>query len=363
MYPLQLIFYPLLLFLLFAGAKPVKKGEWNNDVLSFGQTKAFLGFAAILIMFHHASQKTCAGWLNPKYIRPGLEVFVCLGYLCVAAFLFCSGYGMCSACKKENFFKGYFKRRLLPIILPTVIMWLVFFFTEKIRGVKIYPPLWINVYDYIWFIPAILYMYVFFYLCFHIIKADKLRMPVLWAGTVLYIILAFLFSPGTWWYNTIHLFAAGAGFARNSDRRLEGLKKGYAAKLTGCILLTLVFFIAGNYYPMITGIMHRPYNETVHRLLEAPCQMISAYTFVFVLILLGMKIRIGNRILSFLGNMTLEFYLVHPFFVQIFAFAFIYEGNKPVFFIKDPFLYVLAILIPSIPLAYLLKRINTLIRK
>ena len=363
MYPLQLIYYPILLILLFAGAKLAKKGEWNDDVLSFEQTKAFLGFAAIVILFHHASQKTCADWLNPKYIRHGLDAFVYLGYLCVAAFLFCSGYGMCTACKKEGFFRGYFKRRLFPIILPTVIIWLVFFITEKIRGVKIYPPLWVNVYDYIWFIPAILYMYVLFYLCFCIIKADRLKMPVLWAGTVLYIILAVLFSPGTWWYNTIHLFAVGAGFARNSSKRLERLKKGYPAKLAVYILLTLIFFTAGNYYPAITGILHRPYNEKIHWLLEGPCQMVSAYTFVFMLILLGLKIRIGNRILAFLGAMTLEFYLVHPFFVQIFAFAFIYEGNKPVFFIEDPFFYVLAILIPSVPLAFLLKKLDAGLKK
>lgn len=360
---LQFTYYPLLLILLFAGAKFVKKGEWNDEVLSLHQTKAFLGFAAILILFHHASQKTCADWMNPKYIRHGLDAFVYLGYLCVAAFLFCSGYGMRTACKKENFFKSYFKRRILPIIIPTAVVWLVFFIAEKIRGVEIYPPLWINVYDYIWFIPAILYMYALFYLCFHIIKADRMRMPLLWAGTVLYIILAVLFSPGSWWYNTIHLFAVGAGFAGKSQSRLDRLKKGYAAKLAAYILLTLIFFVAGNYYPLIIGILRKPYNGILHKLLEAPSQMISAYTFVFMLIMLGMKIRIGNRILSFLGAMTLEFYLVHPFFVQIFAFAFIYEGNKPVFFIENPFLYVLAILIPSIPLAFLLKKLDSLFKK
>ena len=47
---LQLIFYPALLVLLFAGAKIMKKGEWNEDVLSFDHTKAFLGFASVIII-------------------------------------------------------------------------------------------------------------------------------------------------------------------------------------------------------------------------------------------------------------------------------------------------------------------------
>jgi len=354
---LQYIYYPLLLILLFAGARAVRRGEWNEDVLSLEQTKAFLGFASIVIIFHHASQKTCAPWLNPRYIRHGLDAFVYVGYLCVAAFFFCSGYGMRTACEKEGFFKGYFKKRLLPIICPAIVIWLVFFVTERVRGVKIDPPLWINVYDYIWFIPAILYLYVCFYISFHLVKADRLNMPVLWAGTILYIILAVLFSPGTWWFNSVHLFAVGAGFAGKKERRLERLKKAWILKTAVFVLLTGLFFTAANYYPMIMEKLHKPYNGKVHMLLEGSCQMISAYTFVFVLILLGLKIRIGNRALSLLGKITLKLYLLHPYFVQIFAFAFIKEGNRPVFYIKDPFLYVLAILACSLPLALLEERL------
>ena len=355
---LQIIYYPLLLILLFWGAKVMKKGEWNSEVLSFDQTKAFLGFASIVIIFHHASQKTCAPWLNPKYIRHGLDAFVYVGYLCVAAFFFCSGYGMRIACKKEGFFKGYFKNRLLPIICPTVFMWLVFFVTERARGVKIDPPVWINVYDYVWFIPAILYLYIWFYISFHLVKSEKKGMMVLWTGTILYIVLAALFSPGTWWFNSVHLFAVGAGFAGNHEKRIERLKKFYPLKLAVYFLMTSVCFVAANYYyPVITSLTHKPYDEKIHMMLEGPGQMISAYTFVMLLILLGLKIRVKNRALSFLGKFTLELYLLHPFFVQIFAFAFIKEGVKPVFYIKDPFLYVLAILICSIPLAYIGKRL------
>ncbi|MCR5488423.1 MAG: acyltransferase [Lachnospiraceae bacterium] len=354
---LQLIFYPALLCLLFAGAKFMNKGEWNDEVLSFDHTKAFLGFSSIVIIFHHASQKTCADWMDPRYIRHGLDLFVYVGYLCVAAFFFCSGYGMRSACGKKNFFQGYFKKRLLPLIVPAAFMWAVFFVSEKIRGIKIDPPLWINVYDYIWFIPAILYMYVWFYLSFHVLKKEKLRMPLLWTGVILYIILAFLFSPGTWWYNTVHLFAVGAGFAGKKEKRIEGLRRHYPLKTALFILLTLIFFISASYYPKLTMVFHRQYNERIHWLLEAPSQMISAYTFVFSMILLGMKIHIGNRLIKALGTFTLELYLLHPFFVQLFAYFFIKPGAKPVFYIKDPFLYVLAIIIPSIPLAYLGKKL------
>ncbi len=168
--------YPLLLILLLYGVELPKKGEWNNDYLSLKQTKAFLGFCAVIIIFHHISQKTC-GELLEQYsveVRHGLDFFVYVGYLCVAMFFFCSGYGMyVSSGKGKSFFDHYFKRRILPLIIPTVIMWLVFFFIERARGMVIKPPVWINVNDYIWFVPAMIYMYIAFYICFKLVKNDS----------------------------------------------------------------------------------------------------------------------------------------------------------------------------------------------
>ncbi|MBO4346650.1 MAG: hypothetical protein J5840_03330, partial [Lachnospiraceae bacterium] len=74
------LIYPLLAFVLFAGAKISKKKEWNEDAFSLRQMKALQGFAAICIMLHHVGQKTCASWINPIYIRNGLNVFVPIGY-------------------------------------------------------------------------------------------------------------------------------------------------------------------------------------------------------------------------------------------------------------------------------------------
>ena len=100
--------YPLLLFLLFYGSKLLKRGEWNSNYLSLEQTKAFLGFCSVLIVFHHISQKTCDHNLDQFSVelRPGLELFVFVGYLCVAMFFFCSGYGMYISSQKGDSFNS-----------------------------------------------------------------------------------------------------------------------------------------------------------------------------------------------------------------------------------------------------------------
>ena len=358
------IFYLLLPLLLFWKAHGCKKNTWNEDVLSYDVSKAFLGFLSIIIIFHHISQRTCAPWLNPKYIQHGLDAFVFVGYFCVAVFFFFSGYGMYTASrKKPDFFRGFFRKRILPVLLPAVIMWLVFFAVEKAKGMTIESPVWINTYDYIWYIPAMLYLYLIFYLAFRVIKNDKAGVAVMVGGTVVYMVLCLLYSPGSWWYNTVHLFLIGVLVARHRDGFLRILKKHYVLWLILSLIVTIAGFTIANYYYQVISLFGGQYVDKTHFWVEIAGQIISACSFTFFVVLVGCKIRIGNPILKFLGSFTLETYLVHPLFVQLFGFAFIREGTAPLYYIESQFLYVIVILALSLPLAYGLHRLVSWICK
>ena len=76
--------------ILFVGAKFCKFKEWNEDAMSFSQTKAILGFCAFGIVLHHCAEHRSAFWLPQYYIKPGLEKFILIGHLLVAIFLFFS---------------------------------------------------------------------------------------------------------------------------------------------------------------------------------------------------------------------------------------------------------------------------------
>lgn len=88
------LFYFLLGAVIFWGAKCCRRHEWNDEYTSLSQTKILLGIQAILIPLHHMAQKSCAPWHEPRYIVHGLDVFVPIGHLLVAAFFFCSGLGL-----------------------------------------------------------------------------------------------------------------------------------------------------------------------------------------------------------------------------------------------------------------------------
>ena len=53
--------YFLLGGVLFAGARFCRRGEWNEDYTSLGQTKVLLGFTALCIALHHLGQKHFVG--------------------------------------------------------------------------------------------------------------------------------------------------------------------------------------------------------------------------------------------------------------------------------------------------------------
>ena len=352
--------YPLLLFLLFYGSKLLKRGEWNSNYLSFEQTKAFLGFCSVLIVFHHISQKTCDHYLDQFSVelRPGLELFVFVGYMCVAMFFFCSGYGMyISSQKVDSFFKHYFKKRILPLVIPTVFMWLIFFFIEKYRGMTIKPPVWINVYDYIWFVPSLIYMYIVFYLSFRLVKTKLYSFSLLWVCVIAYFVFCWFFSPGTWWYNNQFMFAIGAGVAAHVESFTAWNRHHYQGKIVLSLVITLIGFFAAAYYEEITAMLGMPYSENVYTYVKITGQVISSLTFVYLMLLIGMKIKIGNKALAFLSGFTLELYLVHPLFVHLFSFAFVQNDSTPVFYIHNQILYIAAVIIPAVPLAYVLHKV------
>ena len=71
-------------------------------------------------------------------------------------------------------------------------------------------------------------------------------------------------------------------------------------------------------------------------------------------LILTMKVRLGNRALAFLGGITLEFYLMHGVFVELFGFNFL-DISKSVIYIKNVPVYMAAVLACSVAAALLFR--------
>ena len=83
---------------------------------------------------------------------------------------------------------------------------------------------------------------------------------------------------------------------------------------------------------------------------------------VFLSFLLSMKVRIGNRFLDFMSKITLEFYLIHGLFVELFCFAFVGQ-LKSIYYIKNQLLFVAVVFVLGIAGACLLSMLTKQIKK
>ena len=88
--------------------------------------------------------------------------------------------------------------------------------------------------------------------------------------------------------------------------------------------------------------------------------MLASCAFVFFVFMVGMKIKIGNKFLAFMGGLTLEFYLIHGLFVELFGFNFM-DSVKSLYYIKNVALYTIAVFALGLVSAIVLKLLHGLI--
>ncbi len=365
--------YPILLVLLLFGVKGYRK--WNPECMSLRQTKAIQGFCAIGIMLHHIAQNTCAFWLAPSIIVPGLEIFVDMGYLFVAVFLFYSGYGLYKSKQtKPNYLQGFFRKRILPLMAGFYITAWVFLIVRLAMGESMsFPRMLYYVFGlqlcntYSWFPIALTIFYLAFYFSFKYIKSERLAVTVTCLSVLVYMFIGTCcdrndwWFRGQWWYNCVHLFPLGLLFARHEEKVLGFFKKIYWVALPATVLfyhgfLRLRYLLNGSF--TYTGEDFRMpfWGKVGNRWVCLLPEMLLTITFVLFLLLLSMKLRFGNKALAFMGTITFEFYIVHGLFVELFGHAFL-DFTPSIIYIRNVALYLVVILACTFPSALLLKKV------
>lgn len=370
--------YALLAAVLFFGAKAYGKGKWNDEFMSLDQTKIIQGFAAICIAFHHMGQKTCAPWHKPLYIVHGLDVFVPIGYMLVGIFLFCSGFGLIkSIMTKENYLKGFVRRRIVPLIVMFYVTEWIFLIVRFLMHEKMDGP---QIFFYVigaqlanpnaWYVIAMPFFYLFFYFSFKYIKKKDIALLVTCLLVFAYITLGTFIDHndwwmrGEWWYNSAHLFILGLLFARFEEPIVKHIKKFYYLYLVLAFVGLFFFFGFGEHAKDIWSYYGETFGADHVVLRRWGClvpEMLASSAFVIFVFLCTMKIQLGNLALKLMGNVTLEFYLIHGLFVDLFGFDFL-EVTKSLKYIRNVPLYVLVVLACSIPATIILKLINNKVK-
>lgn len=292
---------------------------------------ALMGVAMISVFFFHCGDDWAPDCITAITSR---------GYMGVAVFIFLSAIGLSYSMEKNRNIMAFYKRRIFRIF-PTYwfIMTCVYAFVATLINTGIMPSdyyryphtVWEAVQSYttigywmkgglyyLWYIPAIIVLYLFFPFVYRIYSRWR------WAAISIAIVpLLLSFYPektfGEYAYFLsfvgIFLYGALAYYWVKSDYRVYGfivVSIGGGALLYYCLRQV-----------MHLGMIQIPVLET--SLLYA--------TFPFMLLALVPIIRIQpiNDALSFVGKISLEFYLIHEFILRFLITVSNYAFNMSAF--------------------------------
>ena len=306
-----------------------KTDSRNGFLLLSKYRNAIMGIAALWILCFHA-------WIpiTPIHAEGIFSIFSFLerylkniGYCGVDIFLLLSGLGLTFAIKKSSLIVFYY-RRLRRIVLPSlvvfVVLWRVFGWstTEFIQNASGYTFYFKSAECVLWFVPAIVTLYLLFPLYFKLF--DKAKNKILFTAVTITIwfIISFVLKDilRTDLYgftNRIPVFLIGILFGYLTQNRKDIVfnKVTYI-----CLIITLAVGLYLTYlatffaYPMILPVGN----------CFLPNLLISVSLSLLVAKLLDLaekhlsKFGKGiNIVLGFFGTFTLESYCIQEWFIKI----------------------------------------------
>lgn len=253
------------------------------------------GFFILTVVLHHICQRTT---------EPGaFIVYKNLGFLAVAVFFYLSGYGlMRTAQKNPTYLQGFITKRLARVYIPFVVASAVLSFLAPDAqpfsfGHYVLDVLGIHLFDSTqWFILAILYFYLLFFVSMKAgiaMNNGLYRLVTLYAGTLGYIVLCKLLHLGIWWYNACLLFPLG---------------------ITVAIYLNpITRFLQAMPYWIMTGVVclaaYASYSLSLKEVTGTG--FLAPILFTASVVLLLSRVGIQSALMSFIGTISLEIYILH----------------------------------------------------
>ncbi len=369
--------YALIVALFIWGGKfaGFKKEQFHEDSSSLDSMKSLRGFAAIGVILHHISQEN--GFQQAGgYGKAGeLSIFVNAGFLFVAIFFFCSGYGLIKSLEtKPDYLNGFMKKRVLKaLVIPYYVSILIYGILRAASGERFAPVQWITniigvsmMNPYAWYPIIAAILYTVFYLFFKHIKNRKVCY-ILMAAVILLLGMIFCInghfawwagpknwwlspsSPlykkwwaqqqvwwisGEWWINSCPALLIGMLFARYEENIRAWFKKFYWGKLVLVLVITFATFVLSDFGQMKFGWWSEYSgngpdigNKIITYFFVIPYSMM----FPVMLYTIMLKYKVSNPISRFFGKYSLETYMMNLIPLTAFRFLLYKYGGVPVY--------------------------------
>lgn len=292
--------YLFIIFILFSliGVNFKNVSGIDYDALTIDRTTMINGFFVGIVFFSHFnSYVTTNNSFDNIYYS-----FFKIGQLMVTTFLFYSGYGIYESIKsKEKYIDNFFKTRIFKLyvsVCAAIVLYIILNFiigkSYDIKTIALSTIGFSSIGNSNWFIFAMFCMYFSILFSFKFFKHDNLSaLSLCLIFSFCYIFLVMKYLKHSWWVNTILCFNIGMFFSYFKDRILTFLSNKYHYILTIIILLMVSFLAIINNFK---------YNYFVYE--------IFSLMFVFFVVLISLKVHIGNKMLLWLGKNTFNIYIL-----------------------------------------------------
>lgn len=290
----------ILIAILFYGIKVTPQGEYHTDYSSPKQTAVINGIFTLLIFFSHASQYVeLGGFLDEPYLA--FRKYV--GQLVVASFLFFSGFGMMESINRKGndyvksipakrFFKVWYHFAIALLLYLAVAI--IFNRHYPIQNILLSFTGFKAIGNSNWYMFVTFAMYIIIYIAFMIGRKHKtIGLTLVFALTIAFVVFEYKIGLEQRYYNTIFCLPFGMLFS---------VIKPYFDKIvmkndlfyfisTGCVFL--IYYIFEHY--RAKSIVHHNF---------------FAILAVILIMMITMKVKIGNPILDFFGNHIFSFFIL-----------------------------------------------------
>ena len=166
---------------------------------------------------------------------------------------------------------------------------------------------------------------------------------ILWYA--IHVIFCIKMKYGIWWYVYSNFLILGMLWATYEHRIVDFIKRNYFI----IALLSELFFVIFVFFPKVIAFSFHKSHALIVIL------WMSAFFFVIGMLIFFMKVQIGNKILNFLGDISLEIYISHWIFI-------ISLRNGPLY-IKNDMVYSLFVLTATILFSYILHLLHQFVLK
>lgn len=308
-----------------------------DGYLSRNQTDSIKGIFILVVFLSHANGYIARSGYAYNTLGDNLFTlfFSLIGQLMVVMFLFYSGYGVMESIKKKGseYVCKIPRRRVLNTLLNFDVVVFLFLIADLLIGKNVTVTqfllsliAWFSIGNSTWFIFVIILCYISTWIIASLFPTliDKHRLGGIMMVLLSVIAIVLAFYKPSWWYDTILAYPAGVVYSEYKEQIEHIVKKRYFLWLFSTTVLLMLLYMT-------------PYG------LRGFKTNFVGIAFALWIVLLTMKINIGNRFLSWCGAQLFPMYIYQRIPMMIMA------AIGPIFFlIEMPLLFVVICFIATL---------------